>query len=188
MKVLITGHTRGIGKHIYDALSVQHTVDGISTSTGHDISTQYNTILNMAKNYDLFINNACVGDCQSSFLRDLCGSVPHIVTIGSTAGYYHYIETRKKSYCNLKYKLIALNRKLAYISTSKLLLLNVGLTENASPEPGCTYKDIIDAIEFWLVHTNIIQLDFGIRLTNTNIKLIESDFNFSISNYSDEFF
>ena len=37
MKIAITGHTKGIGKHLYDNLSLAYEVKGFSKSEGYDI-------------------------------------------------------------------------------------------------------------------------------------------------------
>ena len=49
MKIAITGHTKGIGKALYDNLSQQHEVEGYSRSNGFDIS---NNIDNETKHID----------------------------------------------------------------------------------------------------------------------------------------
>lgn len=52
MNFLITGHTKGIGKAIYDKFGGK----GLSKSTGFDIS--FNDITPYLKNIDVFVNNA----------------------------------------------------------------------------------------------------------------------------------
>ncbi len=58
MKYLLTGHTAGIGKEIYQQL--EGNVIGVSRSTGHDISTQLgrNLIVELGEECDVLINNA----------------------------------------------------------------------------------------------------------------------------------
>ena len=75
-----------------------------------------------------------------------------------------------------KQNLTNITRKLSLTSISNLLVINVGLTENASSSPGCTYKDITDVCEFWLDNPKFNVLDFNIKLNDTNEKLIEQDF------------
>jgi nucleoside-diphosphate-sugar epimerase len=61
MKVLITGHTSGIGKAIYDYFdSLGYECIGCSRSNGYDISTieAKDKILDLAKDIDIFVNNA----------------------------------------------------------------------------------------------------------------------------------
>jgi len=189
MKCLITGCTRGIGFALYKGLlENNHVAAGVSKSTGFDIVSRYDELIEKAQDYDLFINNAYYSDVQVRLLNDLNNKVKNIITIGSTAGYYTAIQSRKNEYINNKNSLINLVKRLSYTSTSNLLLLNVGLTENASAEPGCTYKDIVDTCLFWLKMPNIYQIDFSIKLSPANIGLIENDFDINLSNHADKFF
>lgn len=74
MKVVITGHTKGIGKAIYEYfLNKGYQVIGFSRSTGHDI-TEYRSqeiILDELKDTDIFVNNAYVNftDDQLNLLK-----------------------------------------------------------------------------------------------------------------------
>ena len=60
MKVLITGHTFGIGKAILDNCPDDYEVKGISRSTGHDLTKNLPDTLGFIKEYnpDIFFNNA----------------------------------------------------------------------------------------------------------------------------------
>lgn len=60
MKIAITGHTSGIGKAIFDALSVEYDVIGLSRSNGYDITTELgrSKIIDAAYDCDVFVNNA----------------------------------------------------------------------------------------------------------------------------------
>jgi NAD(P)-dependent dehydrogenase (short-subunit alcohol dehydrogenase family) len=84
--VLITGHTKGLGKAIYDELQTDHRVIGVSRGTGQDICD-----LNVEdyRDVDILINNAYHQDCQFYMLRDFYemwkGQEKTIVNIG-TAG------------------------------------------------------------------------------------------------------
>ena len=52
MKIAITGHTKGIGKCIFDNIIS----DGFSRTNGFDI-TKPDTFIDSIKNFDVFINN-----------------------------------------------------------------------------------------------------------------------------------
>ena len=58
MKYAITGHTSGIGKHLYNKLSP--TIVGFSRSNGYDIDIKEDRrrIIQESKDCDVFINNA----------------------------------------------------------------------------------------------------------------------------------
>jgi len=189
MKCLVIGHTKHIGKAIFSALQdCGHDVTGLSRSNGYDLSRDYDRILDIALNYDLVINNAYYDDIQIRLLNELHNKVSHIISIGSMSGYYHDLATGKSDYVANKAKLMATNRKLSYTSNSNLLLINIGLAENASKDPGCSFNDIADAVLFWLQKPNICQIDFSFKLTDYNIKHIEHDFDIRLGDFPGKFF
>ena len=51
MKVLITGHTSGIGKAILENCPSDYEVRGISRATGHDITNNLAEVLGFIKEY-----------------------------------------------------------------------------------------------------------------------------------------
>jgi hypothetical protein len=130
----------------------------------------------MALNCDIFVNNVYFKDYQNRFLRDLEGKIPYIISLGSAAGYHRDKAATKKEYCDNKSELISMTKKLSFYSSSKILTLNVAMTENSTPDPGCTYKDILDMCEFWLIRPCFHSVDFDLKLTETNQKLIKAEF------------
>lgn len=61
IKIAITGHTKGLGKFLYDSFIADgHTVVGFSRSTGYNIKNKEDRerIVVQSKDCDLFINNA----------------------------------------------------------------------------------------------------------------------------------
>ena len=66
-KIAITGHSKGIGKKLYEHLSEQYQVIGFSRSNGYDISKQEDVdrIINESLDCDVFINNAYYYDQQT---------------------------------------------------------------------------------------------------------------------------
>lgn len=61
LKVAITGHTRGIGKFLFDSfVSDGHEVNGFSRSTGYNIKNENDRlrIVEESKDCDVFFNNA----------------------------------------------------------------------------------------------------------------------------------
>lgn len=64
--IIITGHTKGLGKLLHDYFLC----DGISRSTGHDI-TDVDKIVETVKDYKTFINNANNGDLQYQICKKL---------------------------------------------------------------------------------------------------------------------
>lgn len=91
MKYAITGHTKGVGKAVYDRLSPD--IMGFSTSTGYDITNREdrNRIVAEAFDCDVFINNAACDFGQSYMFLDLLKAwraLPEkrIINIGSRPG------------------------------------------------------------------------------------------------------
>jgi NAD(P)-dependent dehydrogenase (short-subunit alcohol dehydrogenase family) len=62
-KIVVTGHTKGIGKAIFDYFKLkEYDVVGFSRSTGYDISNpaHQQLIVSELENADIFVNNAYV--------------------------------------------------------------------------------------------------------------------------------
>jgi len=61
MKIALTGHTKGLGKSLFDKFQInQHEVLGFSRSNGYDLTNAntINKIVTEIENCDVFINNA----------------------------------------------------------------------------------------------------------------------------------
>jgi len=74
IKVAITGHTKGIGKSIYDTFQMKgHEVYGFSRTNGYDISIKESRdqILEQIKDVDVFINNAYAPQGQQELLKEI---------------------------------------------------------------------------------------------------------------------
>ena len=92
MKIAITGHSRGIGKELYDIFDGKHQVEGFSRSNGFDIATQHQLIARSVKNCDVFVNNAWSGYHQIDLLNTVFDSwkddeTKTIVNISSLSKY-----------------------------------------------------------------------------------------------------
>lgn len=121
-RLAITGHSRGIGKCLFDIFSNNnYTVKGYSRSNGYDIGSQStrDEILNDLKDFDIFINNAFHPYAQTDLLYRIIkqweGSDKLIINISSKMVFYtgegfeDYIEA-KKSQNDLVKKRIYSNR------------------------------------------------------------------------------
>ncbi len=64
MKIAITGHTRGIGNACKQLLEAEHEIIGFSRTNGYNIN-EPSAIYELAKDADVFINNAQFQDYQS---------------------------------------------------------------------------------------------------------------------------
>tara|TARA_B100000424_G_scaffold68943_1_gene51139 strand:+ start:838 stop:1329 length:492 start_codon:yes stop_codon:yes gene_type:complete len=58
IKIAITGHTKGLGKHLFDSLSQKHDIIGFSRSNGYDIKNPNHRkkIIEESKECDILIN------------------------------------------------------------------------------------------------------------------------------------
>lgn len=73
MNVVLTGHTKGVGKAITDQMQNKGwTVRGFSSSTGYNITNQATTkfLLAEAETANIFVNNAHHGFSQTTLLYD----------------------------------------------------------------------------------------------------------------------
>lgn len=70
MKIGLTGHTKGLGKSIYDNLNKSYNVIGFSRTNGYDIQSP-NKIIESLSDCDVFINNVYYETYQSNLLFKL---------------------------------------------------------------------------------------------------------------------
>lgn len=176
MKCVITGHTRGIGRSIYNYfVSKGWDVKGFSGSTGYDVRDSYDKILEEAKTADVFINNLCVGDCQIRFLKDLNGIVKRIVNCGSIAGDFDHLLNIE--YSKVKKELKQLSRDYALEGKSNILHLNITMAEDAkSTDYGIPFTDIVNAIDFWIDNPRVNNIEFDLLLTPYTKEKIKIEF------------
>lgn len=178
MKVLITGHTSGIGKSLLEHYKNKgHTVIGMSRSNGYDITKDQDKIIKESKDADLFINNATSDMAQLELLQKLCLKVPNIVTMSTMgteftdiwAKQYHYdkIELEKA------FKLISLNQHVG-----NLLLLKISFAETTysnhkenrlDSDRVVPYQQIANSIDFWLENPTVTQINYAAKLTDYTI-------------------
>ena len=59
MRIVITGHTKGLGKALYEYFSPNHSVTGYSRSNRYDLNRFSDTVVEKSLDSDIFINNAC---------------------------------------------------------------------------------------------------------------------------------
>jgi len=71
MKIAITGHSRGIGKALFDKLNSEHECFGFSRSNGFDITAKQDLILRNILRCDVLVNNAYSGTSQVEILNNV---------------------------------------------------------------------------------------------------------------------
>jgi hypothetical protein len=164
MKILITGHTSGLGKRLYDRLSLEHEVHGMSRTNGYDLTKDYQSVLEFAKTCDVFINNAHVNTIQSDFLNDMVGSDVTVITSGSIAA-----DRTFNDYCFQKKHVEDTFDKSVERYRSRGLFLKMGYLENKldyATKGDMKFKvieidEVVDTVIFWLSHRRITKIIFN---------------------------
>jgi len=157
MKIAITGHSKGIGKAIFNyCVDKGHTCVGYSRSNGFNINDHYNLIARESKKCDVFINNAFDFGGQINMFKSIFNiwkdnSEKTIVNIGSRTKYYPVGGTRSPDYTREKRALNdEVNRALLY-SDKKCRIININPgyveTEMISDIPDIENKNKLTADE-----------------------------------------
>lgn len=175
-KIIITGHTSGIGKAIYDKfteISCREIV-GMSRSNGYDIDKDFDKIVAEAKGCELFINNAYRDGQQLKLLEALKDDVDMMVVMGSVSRFYP--ELIPTDYVHDKQELAEACRLISLNPSGiPLLHLDLGFIEGTVPDPiipstftsdyTTSKDDIVDTIIFWAQKPSIRQVEFRWKLT-----------------------
>jgi hypothetical protein len=175
-KIVITGHTNGIGKAIYDKfneISCREIV-GMSRSNSYDIEKDFDKIVEEATGAELFINNAYRDEQQLKLFHALKDKVDMMVVMGSVSR--HYPELIPTDYVHDKQALAEACR-LESINPNGIPILHLDLsflegTEVNSDDPtaftsdyNTPLEDIVDTIIFWAQKPSIRQIEFRWKLT-----------------------
>ena len=188
-KCIITGHTQGIGKTLYDYFqSEKWEVIGLSRSNGYKIPENIDKIIELSKDCDLFINNSYADGHQLELLNCLHEQVANMIVIGSIARFEPFDEILPEYSLNKK-KLADRCRLLSIKSKINILLLDLSFIEEEFQESDdidnfysdfiITHDEIISSIKFWLKNPKIRQMEFVWKLTP---KLYLNLFNIKKSN------
>ena len=156
MKVVITGHTSGLGKTLYDRLSEKHYTIGLSRSNGYDISKDIDSFL--IENFDVYINNAYHAYAQVDLLYKLFDKNKYrnctIINIGSvsadgnkdTVNEYAVHKAALEKACS-QLQLIDTDCKVVHL---KLGRMNTPMTDARKEYPRIDTGYIANVVE-WLV-------------------------------------
>ena len=175
-KIIITGHTKGIGKAIYDKfteISCREIV-GMSRINGYDIEKDFDRIVEEATGAELFINNAYRDQQQLKLFNALKDKVDMMVVMGSVSR--HYPELIPTDYVHDKQALAEACR-LESINPEGIPILHLDLsfiegTEVNTDDPTAftsdyttPMNDIVETIIFWAQKPSIRQIEFRWKLT-----------------------
>jgi len=176
-KIVITGHTSGIGKAIYDKfneISCREIV-GMSRSNGYDIEKDFDKIVEEATGAEFFINNAYRDEQQLKLLHALKDKVDMMVVMGSVSRMYP--ELIPTDYVHDKQALAEACR-LESINPNGIPVLHLDLsflegTEINSDDPtaftsdyNTPLEDVVDTIIFWAQKPSIRQVEFRWKITD----------------------
>jgi hypothetical protein len=175
-KIVITGHTYGIGKSIYDKfkeVSCREIV-GMSRRNGYDIDKDFDKIVEEASGAEIFINNAYRDKQQLKLFHALKNKVDMMVVMGSISRFYP--ELIPTQYVHDKQELAEACRLESIKPDSiPILHLDLGFIEGTEVPPhnltafGSDYHtsrdDIVDTIIFWTQKPSIRQVEFRWKLT-----------------------
>jgi len=183
-KIVITGHTSGIGKAIYDKfneISCREIV-GMSRSNGYDIEMDFDKIVEEATGAEFFINNAYRDEQQLKLFHALKDKVDMMVVMGSVSR--HYPELIPTDYVHDKQALAEACR-LESINPNGIPILHLDLsfiegTTVSENDPtafisdyNTSLEDIVDTIIFWAQKPSIRQVEFRWKLTDHVRKELE---------------
>jgi hypothetical protein len=175
-KIVITGHTAGLGKAIYDKFTAVscHEIVGLSRSNGYDIDADFNKVVEAASGAELFINNAYRDGQQLKLFHALKDNVDMMVVMGSVSR--HYPELIPTDYVHDKQALAEACR-LESIKPDSIPILHLDLsflegTTVSNDDPtafisdyNTPLEDIVDTIMFWAQKPAINQIEFKWKLT-----------------------
>ena len=174
MKVVITGHTYGIGKALYDSFkSAEWEVVGLSRSNGYNIGSNFDQVVEAAIGADLFINNAYRDKQQTRLVHALKNKVKKMIVMGSVSRLYP--ELIHTDYVHDKQELAEACRLIS-IDPNGIDILHLDLSFIEQPIPNddptaftsdyiITFDEILSAIDFWTVNPKIRQMEFVWKLT-----------------------
>ena len=175
-KIVITGHTKGLGKAIYDKFTEVscREIIGMSRSNGYDLDADFKKIVEVAEGAELFINNAYRDSQQLKLFHELKNKVDMMVVMGSVSR--HYPELIPTQYVHDKQALAEACR-LESINPDSIPILHLDLsflegTTVESDDPtaftsdyNTPLEDVVDTIIFWAQKPTIRQVEFRWKLT-----------------------
>tara|TARA_R110000796_G_scaffold92303_7_gene196571 strand:+ start:5944 stop:6489 length:546 start_codon:yes stop_codon:yes gene_type:complete len=174
MKIVITGHTSGLGKALYDELSRDNDVVGMSRKNGYDLSKDLKQFV--ADDFDVYINNAYCEHSQTDLLYKLFTKNQYkdctIINIGSVSAegnkdvvneYAIHKASLKKACSQLQ--LIDGDCKVVHMQLGRM---NTPMTEHRKEYPRIETKYVTDTIKW------IMQQPKDIIIKNLTLDIMHS--------------
>lgn len=154
----ITGHTKGLGKKLYDYfVEIGWDVQGFAHGNGWDIEEDYEKIAAIANGCDLFINNAYANGRQNDLVKLLFGKVKAMVVCGSVAS--DYPDPDRLEYSQHKKELEELCDDLTKTKNVDTDLILIKLTSSSYRD----HKTVVNLVDFWLDNPSVITVKFNVQ-------------------------
>ena len=169
-KTVITGHTYGIGK----VLCEHYNAVGLSRSNGYDIDKDFDRVVEQIQGADLFINNAYRDKQQLRLFDAVKHSVGKIVCMGSISRLYpdliltDYVNDKQELYKAMQLHSLTpgscptLHLDLSFIESTDV---NLDDPTNFTSDNHISFREIVNAIDFWLENPKVKNIEFEWKLT-----------------------
>lgn len=178
MKIIITGHTKGLGRYFFDHFSRDHNnqVIGLSRSTGYDLKTSLEEIVEIADGCDVFINNAYAGKSQNELVKKLNNRISMMIVSGSQGGFFNNLIPTE--YGNNKKELAELCHLVSLDKNSNIKILHLDLSylegnevdlkdpNNIACDHETTFKEVCDVVDHWIKNPSFNNVRFNFKLTD----------------------
>lgn len=165
MSIVLTGHTSGLGKYIFENLEC----DGLSRSNGNNIE-DVNRIVNKIKNYDVFINNTFHVEYQQKLFENIFDewkfknkTIINILNLSTILeekfnDNNDYFLSKQKFKDSIQKRLI--RNKNKQVRVINLFLGTLEYNENYIGKNKLKCKDVLETIKFVLNSPNDIEHSF----------------------------
>lgn len=166
-KCLITGHTSGLGKFLYNQFNLlDWEVIGVSSSNGYRLPEKIPDVIKLIESCDLFINNSFASGCQIELLELSKFKVPKIIVCGSISRLFPLNNLISEDYVNIKKELYEKCNLLSSVDKVKLAqILHLDL-QFLEPEGDLSYLEIFNVIDFWLKYPTFRNIEFSWKFNN----------------------
>ncbi len=178
MKIIITGHTRGLGKRFYEHFvsDTNNEVIGFSKRQGTDLNVSIDAVVEAALGCDLFINNAYAGRKQIELIKRLNNKVKMIVVSGSQGGFFNNLipteyGKNKKDLSEICH-LVSLDKN----SSTKILHLDLSCLEgnevdiddpdNLKCDYTIEFNQVVQTVDSWIENPSFNDIRFNFKITD----------------------
>lgn len=160
MKIAITGHSKGLGRALFDKFP-----NALGLSTAQCDINNVSLLVDLVKDSDVFINNAYSGFKQTEILNELFELWKYesktIVNIVSRSKYPNI--SKGYLYSASKASLSHLSNSLRFISDKKCRIIDINPGLLQSDLPSLSYKETADIVEY------AIRLPFHIEIGELSV-------------------